>query len=260
MNKVYEYYTKKYDEDARLREDCDNRHKVEREVKKRILDAYVDEPGMKVLDIGAGTGLYSIYLAKMGADVTACDIVPEHVDLIQEKAWKEHLDIKCKRADALSLPFESNAYDIVLLAGPMYHLDKDKQLDAIKEAARVCKEDGYVLVDYLAETHGYIQHVLMDKDTLLSGELGKVADPVFTYNSKREMADYLRQAGLFPESFHGTDSITRFLASEINLWDNTHLEKWIDFVDENSNNDNMIDLSEHCVAIGAKWSEWSGRL
>ena len=82
MSKVCEYYNNIYDEDKRLNNTCDNRHKTEREIKKKIITQYAKG---NILDCSAGTGLYTLWLAQNNYNVSACDIVPEHVEQIKNK-------------------------------------------------------------------------------------------------------------------------------------------------------------------------------
>lgn len=71
-----------YDEDARLV--SDRGHNVEYLTTMRYIQKFL-KPGAKVLEIGAGTGRYSIALAEMGYDVTAVDLVPHHVEIMKQK-------------------------------------------------------------------------------------------------------------------------------------------------------------------------------
>ena len=110
--------------------------------------------GSKILEIGAGTGRYSIALAKMGYNVTAVELVENNLNVLRENA-KGLDNLKSYQGDALNLQFEDNSFDVVLCLGPMYHLfnknDKDR---AISETIRVCKPKGICMFAYL--THSSI--------------------------------------------------------------------------------------------------------
>lgn len=105
--------------------------------------------GCKILEIGAGTGRYSIALAKMGYDVTAVELVENNLKVLKENS-KNVKNIKSYQGDVLDLQFEDNSFDVVLCLGPMYHLyNKKDKMQAIKETIRVCKHNGICMFAYL---------------------------------------------------------------------------------------------------------------
>lgn len=53
---------------------------------RRILDAGVDFSGKSVLDVGSGSGMYTLRLARMAQSVTAMDVSDEMLRLLQEDA------------------------------------------------------------------------------------------------------------------------------------------------------------------------------
>lgn len=254
---VNEYYNKVYDEDKRLDNDCDNRHKVEREVKKRIISNLLKDKS-RILEIGAGTGVYCVEFAKKGHIVSACDLVQKHVDIINEKSKSNNLNIDAKCADALDLPYDNESFDIVLLSGPLYHLHKvEDKIKAIKEALRCLKKGGYIVVDYLSDIHGYIQHVLLSKEFLLEKDPNDFydnleIDEIFSYDNKNKIEKILTELEVKQIKFYSTDSITRFIKEDINKLDEKKFDKWLSFINKISDNENIIDLSEHCLAIGIK--------
>ena len=78
----------------------------------------------KILEIGAGTGRYSIALASEGMDVTAVELVEKHLD---------------------------DYFDVTLSLGPMYHLyEADEVNRAIDEAIRVTKPGGVILFAFIS--------------------------------------------------------------------------------------------------------------
>ena len=87
---------------------------------------------LKIADIGAGTGRYSVELCHRGYDVTAVELVKHNIDILRSK----HENIKTWQGDARDLHFlDDQTFDITLLFGPLYHLHGDEnKLAAINEA------------------------------------------------------------------------------------------------------------------------------
>ncbi|UTC78161.1 class I SAM-dependent methyltransferase [Treponema sp. OMZ 799] len=107
--------------------------------------------GAKILEIGAGTGRYSITLAKEGYKVTAVELVESNLEVLR-KNGSGIKNIVSYQGDALNLDkFEDNKFDITLLFGPMYHLyDKKDVHKALDEAIRVTKKGGIILTAFLS--------------------------------------------------------------------------------------------------------------
>lgn len=254
---IIEYYNNVYDEDNRLGDNCDNRHKVEQEVKKRVLKTLF-KAGYRVADIGAGTGLYTIFMAENGCIVDACDVVEKHTEIIKNKLKIKGLTANVSVEDAKELSYKSNKYDLVLLAGPIYHEhDFDSKVKMINESYRICKSGGYIVVDYLSDIHGFIQHICIDK-TMISRAthddmiLCDSKDKVFSYDNKQSMIEYFNNSSLKSIKFIGTDGITRFIQETINEMTNKEIEKYIDFVYLHCGDADTVGLSEHCLCIVRK--------
>ena len=79
LKALTEYYSN-YDEDSRLR----SKHgMVEFLTTMRYVQRYL-KPGMRVLEIGAGTGRYSHELARMGYAVDAVELVQHNIDVFRQ--------------------------------------------------------------------------------------------------------------------------------------------------------------------------------
>ena len=78
------------------------------------------KPGDRVLEIGAGTGRYSVALAKEGYKVSSIELVESNLDKLKKNA--RGLDnIEAYQGDALDLSrFADNCFDVTLSFGPMY--------------------------------------------------------------------------------------------------------------------------------------------
>lgn len=111
---------------------------------KCILDLFKVEKGMKVLDVGCGTGNFSIKLAKMGCEVVGIDISEEMLKVAKDKAKKEGLNIKFYNMDVYDMKFEDNCFDGVISVTAFEFL-KDPE-KAIEEMFRVLKPNGYLLI------------------------------------------------------------------------------------------------------------------
>ena len=74
---------------------------------------------IKILDVGAGTGRYSVPLAEEGYDVTALELVKHNLGRLKQKSDK----VKAYQGNATKLKkFGNDEFDLTLVFGPMYHL------------------------------------------------------------------------------------------------------------------------------------------
>ena len=105
----------------------------------------------KILEVGAGTGRYSIALAKEGMDVTAVELVESNLAVLRENS-KGMVNIRSLQGDATDLSqFPDNSFDVTLFFGPMYHLYETSEVNsAIDEAIRVTKPRGVILFAFIS--------------------------------------------------------------------------------------------------------------
>ena len=105
----------------------------------------------KVLEIGAGTGRYSIALAKEGMDVTAVELVESNLEILRKNS-EGISNIRSCQGDAADLGcFADDTFDATLIFGPMYHLyEPDEVSRAIDEAIRVTKPGGALLFAFIS--------------------------------------------------------------------------------------------------------------
>lgn len=136
------------DEDSRLQR---SRHgQLEYAVTMHYIHRFI-KPGDKVLEIGAGTGRYSIALAKEGMEVTAVELMESNLDILRRNSrGMDH--IRSYQGDAADLSrFDDQTFDMTLVLGPLYHLYEAEDVHrAIDEAVRVTRKNGIVMFAFLS--------------------------------------------------------------------------------------------------------------
>ena len=108
-------------------------------------------PGAKVLEVGAGTGRYSIALAKEGMNVSAVELVESNLDILKEHS-KGIANLRAYQGDATDLrAFSDDSFVSTLVLGPMYHLYEPSDVHrAIDEAIRVTRPGGVLFFAFLS--------------------------------------------------------------------------------------------------------------
>jgi ubiquinone/menaquinone biosynthesis C-methylase UbiE len=91
------------------------------------------KPGMKVLEFGCGTGMFSRRIAAAGALLTAIDLSP---DLLAEAQKESSPNITYQIGDIEMLPFTDAAFDAVIGSSVLHHVQVEK---ALENAYRVLK-------------------------------------------------------------------------------------------------------------------------
>lgn len=137
-----------YDEDGRLMK---SRHgQLEYRTTMYYIHRYTTADA-RILEIGAGTGRYSVALAKEGMDVTAVELLESHLDGLRKNGrGLENLHAVLGDATDLSR-FADDSFDVTLVFGPMYHLyAPDEVQHAIDEAIRVTKPGGVLLFAFIS--------------------------------------------------------------------------------------------------------------
>jgi ubiquinone/menaquinone biosynthesis C-methylase UbiE len=111
---------------------------------RKVLGSRLDQGFERSLEIGAGTGYFSLNLLQAGVvkEATCTDISPGMVRTLTVNAARLKLDVKTARADAESLPFPDQSFDLVLGHAVLHHLpDLDR---AFGEFFRVLRPGGWV--------------------------------------------------------------------------------------------------------------------
>lgn len=99
-------------------------------------------PGVRALDVAAGSGNISLPAAAAGADVVSTDLTPELLRRSRERAAALGLTLDYREANAHALPFDDGAFDAVVSAiGVQFAPDHRRAAD---ELVRVCRPGGTI--------------------------------------------------------------------------------------------------------------------
>jgi ubiquinone/menaquinone biosynthesis C-methylase UbiE len=160
-NEYLEKYCISRDEDGRL---TSKYGQIEFITTMYYLNKYLSKD-KKIIEIGAGTGRYSLALANNGYSVDAVELIQHNIDIFKRKIQPEH-KIKLYKGDAINLDFVQNEeYDITLLLGPMYNLYSiEEQKKAISEAYRITKNQGIIFIAYCIADSTIIQYGFIQKN------------------------------------------------------------------------------------------------
>ncbi|MDH6252367.1 ubiquinone/menaquinone biosynthesis C-methylase UbiE [Chryseobacterium sp. H1D6B] len=136
---------------------------------KSLIEKHIYSSSSKIIDIGGGTGKYSEWLANKGHQVHLVEPVSKHIKIAQNRAGKLKNKFSVHLGESKSLDFQNDFADLIILHGPLYHLQKEEDRElAIKEAKRVLKNDGIILgfaINYTASTLTGLLNGLIHKKT-----------------------------------------------------------------------------------------------
>jgi SAM-dependent methyltransferase len=105
-----------------------------------------------ILDVGTGKGNFAIYLASQGYRVltgepssdTSRYAGQEWAAAAEKVGVREK--IRFEHFEASSMPFEAEAFDAVFFFGVLHHIDEAVRVDVMREALRVAKVNGVVVL------------------------------------------------------------------------------------------------------------------
>jgi ubiquinone/menaquinone biosynthesis C-methylase UbiE len=115
-------------------------------VSAAVVEAAGIGPGLRVLDLGAGSGTTALLAAGQGAQVTAVDLTDDLFGICRQRAAAAGLTVTWAAANPEDLPFGADEFDGVLSAvgGPLAMAPDQRRVAA--EIARVCRPGGVLAV------------------------------------------------------------------------------------------------------------------
>lgn len=123
---------------------------------KSLIEKHIFNKTLTIIDVGGGTGKYSEWLAKKRHKVHLVEPVSKHLKIAQNRANKLKNKFTVHLGESQNLNFSNNHADLIILHGPLYHLQEQEDRNStICEAKRVLKNNGIILafaINYTAST------------------------------------------------------------------------------------------------------------
>ena len=211
---------------------------------------------VKILDIGAGTGRYSVALSREGFDVTAVELVKHNIEILRAK----HENVKTWQGDARDLHFlDNDTFDVTLLFGPMYHLHgEENKLKALLEARRVTKKGGIILVAYVMNEYSVISYCFKEHKWAEVAAKGGLSPDFHINATEEDLYDYVRisdiddlnkKAGLERIKIISADGAADFMRRELNEMSEDEFKAFCDFQLAIAERQDLVGAGSHTVDI-----------
>ena len=251
-----EYYSS-YNEEGRLL----SRHgQVEYLTTMRVIRECLEglsDPA--ILEVGAGTGRYSVTLAKEGLRVTAVELVGHNLEILRSKLDGSE-PITAMQGNALDLSaLPDDGFDLTMLLGPMYHLyTKEDKLQALREALRVTKPGGKLLVAYCMNEPTVVMYVFGLNHLHEVMELSMLTKDWHCISEPKDLFELVRTediAALDAElpvrrlKLVATDGATNFMREQIDAMDDETFAKWLDYHFAVCERQDLIGASHHTLDV-----------
>ena len=256
-NILEDFYKEKYVEDDRLTND--KMHYLEFITTTHYIDKYLKQ-GDRLLEVGAGTGAYSLYYANKGYQVDALELVQANVEVMKSKV-KDNMNINIIQGNALDLSmYEDNTFDVTLVLGPLYHLfKKDEEEKAIKEAIRVTKPKGKILIAFILFDLTMLTWGFQDKNIYENyGENKQVSLDFKPNNSENfifkaryfsEVKELINNYDVKVLSYVATDGIGRVMKNDINNMSDEEYNMFVNYHLSICEREDLIGYSGHILSI-----------
>lgn len=255
-----ELYYNKFNEEKRL----DSRHgQVEFITSMKYIHKYLQElerekpkSDIRILDVGAATGRYSIPLSEEGYDVTAVELVKHNLARLKAKGSS----VKAYQGNAMKLKrFPDDSFDAVLVFGPMYHLhETEEKVKALSEAKRVTRPGGVIFVAYIMNEYSVITYAIKErhiKEGIMQGMLDesfhctKSANELYSFVRTEDIEALNQTVGLERLQLIAADGAANYIRPYLNALDEEEFQYYIKYHLSTCERADLLGASGHLVDI-----------
>jgi len=242
---------------------------LEFERNKELINRYLPKKGV-IIDVGGGPGVYSEWLAGMGHEVFLIDPVEKHIKQANKRSSKSKKAFKSLLGEAQKLELSDNMADVVILHGPLYHLQsKAERIRAITEAKRVLKPNGIVLgfaINHTASTIAALLNGFIHAPGIFEMCMEELKNGIHTppknmpgvlpsayFHRPDELKAEFEEAGL---TYLNTYAVEGVIWMDKNYFetrsDSKKKEKIMELMKITENDPGLLSLSPHMMIAGRK--------
>ena len=253
MNKVVNVYNNAISEEERSKKQS---YFMEFYLTKKYLEKIIKKTS-KVIELGCGTGYYAMHFADKCKQYIGLDIVPKHIDELNKKIKRKNIqNVTGVVGDSTDVHFENNSFDVVLLLGPMYHLDKKSREKTLLEAKRICKPNGFVVWAYLNKVAVFSGLVAtyefretISKDIVAHiVDKGQDKEGIFFYSTPEEQFALAKKYKFEVLKHIGLDGVGSH-SKVVKSMNGRDFKLWAEFVEKTCELQSSIGANDHALII-----------
>lgn len=271
-DEVIDFYSG-YDEQSRLKFEFS----LERLRSQELISRALTGKNLRILDVGGAAGAYSFWLASLGHRVSLIDLTPKHIEQAKEsnRVALKRLDF-ISQGNAAKLDFEDSAFDVVLLMGPLYHIqDKLLRIQAIREALRVLKDGGRLVFACISRFASCVDgfqfglvndrqfRAILDQDLRTGDHVNTTGNPQYFTNAHlhlpEEIEEEVKLGGFSECCLYAVEGVGSIIPNiEEKMKDGEFRDYLMKKVAETEEERSIIGMSSHFIGIAARGgTSWS---
>jgi S-adenosylmethionine-dependent methyltransferase len=270
LTNIARWIERYYDRESENEWERLERHRTEFAVTMRALLQHLPSSPAQVLDCGGGPGRYAIELARRGYAVTLFDLSARNLALAQEKAKAAGVKLAAlEHGTAIDLSrFPDEAFDAVLLMGPLYHLlEEGDRRQALLEARRVLRPGGPLFAAFITRYAPFLYCAVHDTDwpcqepdfaqsLLQTGILPPRGDENTAFVAycaqPAEIVPLVQDVGLDIVALLGVEGLVSMIEDSVNRLSGEAWEAWVDLNYHVAADSSVHGGVEHLLAVAVK--------
>jgi len=262
-----------YDQQAEAEWERLERHRTEFAVTMRALTEHLPPSPARVLDCGGGPGRYAVELARQGYQVTLFDLSHECLALAEKKVAEAGLALAgYEQGTATDLSrFSDEAFDAVLLLGPLYHLlGEEERRQTLVEVRRVLKPGGLLFAAFISR-YAVPRYAAVYDPTwpleqkerlevlLATGRLPPRGEDELEFlahfDHPSEVGPLVQREGFEVQTILGVEGLVDRIETEVNALSGEAWDAWVDLNYRVASDPAIHGCTAHLLVIGAKSRE-----